>query len=226
MRKTLFTATVIAGLCSATMGTQALPPTPTAITECTNGYAPAFITATATVSTNFTGCPILEDEDLRKLVDRNLTGSEFAYPAVPGTCLSGIVTGGTVMTKNKTIQVTGTTESAQRFFPEALSVNPSRGGVFMIGATEDGIPFASGAAATIVSLEGVDSDFNLKLVLSDRFTLKLDEFPIRDTEDLEVVGSDKGKATGRLTGIAFVEQFPPDPIQNAQFDVEGQICIK
>ena len=68
---------------------------------------------------------------------------------------------GTVVTPEGAISVTGATESAQRFFPEAALVNPSNGGVFLNGVSAEGVPFASGAAATIVSLEGEDVPFKL-----------------------------------------------------------------
>jgi hypothetical protein len=220
MEKTILASTFFTGLCFAATGAHAQ----TAIADCPQGHEAAQIYVKATVSTNLDGCPLLEQKELRKLVDKNLSGTVFAYPLVPGTCVSGTITEGTIKTDEGTVNVSGTTESAQRFFPEALAVNPSGGGVFLAAFSQDNIPFASGAAATIVSVQGVDLD--LQLVLSDRFSLKLDSFPIIDTEDFEVVGAEGASATGRLTGIAEIYQFPPEAIDNAQFTVQGQICIK
>jgi hypothetical protein len=220
MNKALLSGTFFTGLWFAAASTYAQPPT--AITACPKGHDPVSIHVEATVSTNLAGCPLLENQELRKLVDKNLSGTTFAYPFVPYTCVSGTNLHGTI----GEIEVTGTTESAQRFFPEALAVNPSGGGLFLIGASQDGKAFASGAAATIVSVQGLNESFELQLLLSDRFTLNLDDYPIIDTEDFEVVGSEGASVTGRLTGIAEIYQFPGEAISNADFTVDGQICIK
>ena len=221
MKKIIRNTTIFAGLCVAAAGAHAQ----TAITDCPKGQEPAAINVEALVSTSLAGCPLLEQKKLRKLVDKNLPGTVFAYP-FPGTCLSGTVISGTVVTEQGTVEVSGTTESAQRFFPEALAVNPSQGGVFLSGVSQDGIPFVSGAAATIVSIQGVDAPLDLTLVLSDRFTIKFDSYPFIDTEDFEVVGADGASVTGRLTGIAQIFSDPSGPIVDAPFTVQGQICIK
>lgn len=222
MKKGTLTGAIFCGLVWAVTGANAQ----TLIAECPKGQKPAQINVQATVSTNLTGCPLLEEKDFRKLVDQYLVGTVFAYPAVPNTCLSGTIVGGSIVTAKKTYEVTGRTESAQRFFAEAGAIDPSGGGLFLSGVSQSGIPFASGAAATIVSMQGVNRPLDLQLVLSDRFSLNFNTFPITDTEDFEIVGAKGGSASGRLTGIANVFQFPPNAIADAEFTVQGEICLK
>ena len=224
MKKTVSTRALFAALCLATTAVSAQP-YPTTI-ACPEKYEKVQVQLQALVSTSSEGCPLLDDGELRKLVDKFLPGMTFAYPAVPGTCLSGTITGGVVVTEGGPISVTGTTESAQRFFPEALAVNPTNGGVFLNGVSADGIQFASGAAATIVSLQGTDAPFDLQLVVSDRFTVQFDGYPFRDTEDFEIVGAKGASVLGRLVGQAEIDQPPGQPIANARFIAQGEICIK
>jgi hypothetical protein len=213
MKQILATNLILAGLCIS--GTSAFAQ-PTFVSQCPKGHQPAVIDVTAKVSTS-AECPLLQDKHLRKLVDKNFYGTVFAWPAVPGTCLSGRDLEGSV----GSVAVTGgTTESAQRIFPEALAVNPGNGGLVLIGGSEDGVPFLSGAAATVVSLQGEGLD--LQLVLSDRFTVNLATGA--DTEDFEVVGANGASVTGRLAGQATIA--PGAPFDNVEFTVQGSICIK
>lgn len=221
MKRTIPLAAVFTWLCLTTAGASSQ----TVIEDCPNGRKPAVVDLEAIVSASPTGCPLLEQENLRKLVDKNMSGTEFAYP-FPGSCLSGVIIGGTIETKRGSIHVTGTTESAQRYFPEALAVSPSLGGVFLTGMSLDGIPFASGAAVTAVILKGVNQPLDLTLLMSDRFTIRLDSYPLIDTEDFEVVDAIGASITGRLTGIAQVFNSLSDPIEDAPFTVQGKICMK
>jgi hypothetical protein len=198
---------------------------PTVIDQCPKGYEPAYVEVDLFVSTNET-CPLLEDRELRKLVEKFGTGSTFAYPAVPGTCVSGTGLSGsiTLLQRGTIIEVEGYSESAQRLFVEAEAVGDS---LFISGINEDGKPFASGAAMTVVSLQGVDSDLNLDLVLADRFTIDYSTYPFLDTEDFSVAGS-KGDwaVAGRLSGSAQIFDVPPEPIRDAPFNVSGYLCLK
>lgn len=213
MKKLLLTNLISAGLCiSATAATAQ-----TVISQCPKGHDAVVVSVTAKVSTS-AECPLLQDKQLRKLVDKNFFGTAFAWPAVPGTCLSGRELSGFV----GPVEVTGTTESAQRLFPEAAAVNPGNGGLLLIGSSMDGLPFLSGAAATIVSLQGESLD--LRLVLSDRFTVNLVDGT--DTEDFEIIGADGASVTGRLKGQAAVNSPPGAPFENVEFTVQGPICIK
>lgn len=197
----------------------------TQISQCPKKYQPATLNLKALVSTNLTGCPLLEDKGLRKLVDKNMFGTVFAYPALPGTCVSGIIQEGSTIDRGKGPEaVTGFTESAQRFFPEGAAVYPSGGGVFLVGASQDGIPFASGAAATAVSLEAVAGKFKITVLASDRFTVN--GATGIDTEDFEVIGAKEGDAVGRLTGTAQITAPPPAPLFEAPFQVQGRVCLK
>jgi len=222
MNKTVLTNAIFAGLFFTTASAIAQPQPPTVIAECPKGHQATFVDVTASVSTS-PGCPLLNDKSLRKLVDKHFYGTAFAYPLVSGTCLSGRDLVGTVGGED----VTGTTESAQRLFPEAKAVNPDNGGLFLVGLSLDefqmpDMPFASGAAATVVSLQGESID--LQLVLSDRFTVNLATGV--DTEDFEVVGANGASVTGRLQGQAYVAAAPGQPLADVEFRVSGPICIK
>jgi hypothetical protein len=219
MEKVFLTKSIFAGLCLTAASAIAQP---TVISECPKKHLLTLVNVTASVSTSV-GCPLLTDKSLRKLVDKNFFGTAFAYPAVPGTCLSGVDLEGWVGSE----EVTGTTESAQRFFPEAGAVNPGNGSLFLAGNSfklpymEPEYPFLSGAAATVVSLQGESVD--LRLVLSDRFTVNLATG--QDTEDFEVVGADGVSVTGRLRGEALITAAPGEPFEDVPFKVSGTICI-
>lgn len=213
MKKVLSTKAILAGLCiSATTATAQ-----TVVSNCPKGHQLTPVDVTVKVSTS-AECPLLQDKQLRKLVDKNFFGTAFAWPAVPGTCVSGRDLSGFV----GSVPVTGTTESAQRLFPEALAINPGNGGLVITGGSADGLPFLSGSAATVVSVEG--ESLALKLVLSDRFTVNL--VSGLDTEDFEVIGADGASVTGRLTGQAVITSPPGEPFQNVDFTVQGAVCIK
>jgi hypothetical protein len=195
----------------------------TTINTCPTGYTPAVVNIQASVSTA-TNCPLLEDPELRKFIERYASGTTFAYPnpdpMVSGTCMSGEIVTGTITLPNQTpIAVRGRTESAQRFFPEAAALgNP---------LLMNGVTFVSGAAYTVVSLTGASSKFKLNLAFSDRFTVNYGVFPFRDTEDMLVVGSSGNfSVTGRLTGTAEIFTPPGMPIVNAPFTVAGSLCVK
>ena len=224
MKKSVSTSVLFVGLCFATANASAVTP----ITACPKRYQPATIDLTATVSTNLSGgCPLLDDKKLRKLVDKYAVGSVFVHPnqGPPYTCLSGTINDGTIELNDKTINVKGTTESAQRIFPEALAVNPSMFGVFLTGISYDSTFFASGAAVTIVSLKDKDANLDLQIVLDDRFTIDLSTFPYIDTEEFNVIGAKGASVKGRLTGIAEISAPPGEPILEAPFSVTGNICI-
>jgi hypothetical protein len=192
---------------------------------CPGNYKPVTLNISVLASTNLAGCPLLEERRLRRLVDRNFPGTVFAYP-IPGTCLSGVIVSGEMTTTEGTITLGGTTESAQRFFPEAAAINPARGGVFLSGVSEEGVPFVSGAAATIANLVSADKSTDIQLVLTDRFTIKLDSFPFIDVEDLEIVGAKGAAAKGRLAAVAQIFGDPSGPIVDALFSVQGEICLR
>ena len=223
MRKSLTTVLLCAGLGYATTGVHAQTP----ITGCPKDFQTAAVNVTALVSTNLTGCPLLLDKRLRNLINKfGAGGTVFAYPDPElFPCLSGTVNGRVSM-PNKTFNVTGSTESAQRFFPEALAVNPSGYGVFLTGLSDSDIRFASGAAMTVVSLKDISQNFTLDLVLSDRFTINLSAQPFVDNEDFDVVGTDKAAAVGRLTGVAEIYGNPFLPLTDVEFNINGKICLK
>ncbi len=197
----------------------------TPIDGCPNGFKSATIDVKITVSSNLTGCPLLEDRRLRRLVNRHGVGNIFAYPTIPGTCLSGTDLTGTITSYDGVVYVTGSSESAQRLFPEAAAINPELGGLFLTGNSENGA-FASGAAMTVVSLEGQNAPLNLQLVLSENFTIDFSVFPFVDTEDFLIVGANGANVIGHLVGQALISNVIGVPIIDAPFTVNGNICIK
>jgi len=208
-------------MCGASIGIYA-DGLPTIIDKCPKDFAPAVVDTTLQVSTSG-GCPLLEDKKLRKLVDKFGVGSVFAYPAVQGTCVSGENLVGTItMATGETINVEGYTESAQRLFSEADAIGNS---LFITGFSDTTHAlFASGAAMTVVSLKGVDSRFELDLVLGDRFTIDYTSYPSVDTEDFLVLGAAGDlSVTGRLKGSAEIYN---SPLTNEPFSVSGFICVK
>ncbi len=222
----------------------------TSIQTCPNNFQPAAVNISATVSTSENGCPLLEVNRLRRLVDRFFPCTTFAYPLPdpepgepppPIPCLSGTIDPGSAIAMNgEKIWIKGTTESAQRIFPEASEVNPFFDGLFLAGTTIDGISFLSGAAATLLHImedpdekdfdeEGSDEPpLELTLVLSDRFTVYPLDFgpPFTDIEDFEIMGAKGAGARGRLEGEAQIADPPGSPINMATFMVEGSFCIK
>lgn len=196
----------------------------TAINTCAPGYIPAVVDIQATVSTA-AGCPLLQDRELRRLVDKYATGYTFAHPAVPGSCMSGSVTSGTITLPNQApIPVSGRTESAQRYLPEAAALyGPAAVPLFINGGS-----FVSGAAMTVVSLRQSNSTPTLNLVLDDRFTINYGAgAPFPDTEDFLVVGSTGNfSVTGRLTGTTGINPNADGSIAPSQFSVAGTICVK
>lgn len=206
---------------------------PTVIDQCPGEFKSAEVNLTISVSANDTDCPLLKKKELRKLVDKFGVGSIFAYPAVPGTCLSGTGLNGSIVIhgdhdhdRDVSIEVTGGySESAQRLFPEAEALD-GNSPLFINGSTMGGIPFVSGSAMTVVSLTG-DDDFNMTLVLDDRFSINFSIYPFVDTEDFLIVGT-KGiyEAKGRLNGTAKILAPPPALLENVEFKIFGKICLK
>lgn len=193
--------------------------------KCPKKHVPAEINLTLEVSTRV-DCPLLEDKKFQKLLKKFTFGSVYAYPTIPETCVSGENLKGTVLLKGKRIQVDGNTESAQRIFPEAIRIGDS---LFVTGiSSKTNAPFASGAAITFVSVSGIDEHFDAELLLSDRFTLDFSSWPIINTEDFLVIGSngDLKQATGRLIGTAEIISPPPTPLDRVPFKITGTICVK
>ncbi len=197
----------------------------TPIEACPTGYQSATINVQLTVSTNLTGCPLLEKNKLRRRVNKHGVGNVFLYPSIAGTCVSGSNLTGTITSADGVIDIIGSSESAQRASVEAMEVNPTQGGMFLMGTSQNGA-FVSGAAMTVVSLEGVNEYFKLELVLSDRFTIDLSTFPFVNTEDFLVIGAMGARVKGRLAGTALISNQIGDPIVNAPFTIDGNICIK
>ena len=195
----------------------------TPIEVCPSGYRPAFVDVQAVVNT-VANCPLLEDPGLRSLVDSHAEGSHFAYPSVPGTCVSGRQLTGTVVVEGKQVhQVQGFSESAQRFFAEGVALGNA---ALVTGLSDTGKRFASGAALTFVSMQSTNSSLKLEVLMSDRFTIDYSVQPFVDTEDFVIVGHrGNARVAGRLTGVALVSAQPGQPIQSAPIRITGRICL-
>lgn len=194
---------------------------PTTINTCPPNLLPAVVNIQATVSTVVGACPLLDDPRLRSLVNQFASGTSFAHPVFPATCMSGVIGGGTLTIAGRApVEVRGHTESAQRLFPEAAALgNP----LFMSGVSS-----VSGAAITVVTLTEPDSKYLSDLVLSDRFTINYASTPpFRNTEDMLVVGAaGKFAALGQVAGTAMISNAPGEPIVGAPFTVSGTLCMK
>lgn len=199
--------------------------TPTSI-SCGNKAVTAYLSIQAEAWTSIddqyqSTCPLLEEKETRKLVDKFGGGTTFAHPVIPYTCLSGMVTGGMLQLENGSEIAIDTnashTESAQRLFPV-----PDGTGLF---ATSTYGTLQAGAAMTAIHLEGSDQaggdNYIFDLLLDDHFLITpLDG---KDTEDFLIVGS-KGdhKFSGRLTGRGQIISQQPLGIM---FEVTGTVCM-
>ena len=201
-------------------------PTPTSI-GCSPRAVSAYLSIQAEASTSLDdqfqpSCPLLEEKKSRKLVNKFGDGTMFAHPAIPGSCLSGTVTSGTLrLDDGSEIEIdpmASNTESAQRLFP----VPYDQGGVNLFAISTDGT-LQAGAAMTAVHLEGEDSEggsYKFDLLLDDHFLITPSG---EDTEDFLIVGS-KGdyKVSGRLTGKGqIMSQWP----LSIMFEVTGTVCL-
>lgn len=203
--------------------------TPTSI-GCSPKAVSAYLSVQAEASTSLDdqfqpSCPLLEEKEYRKLVDKFGDGTTFAHPAIPGSCVSGTVTSGTLrLDDGSEIEIDTTashTESAQRLFP----VPSDQGGVNLFATSTDGT-IQAGAAMTAVHLEGEDSEggsYKFNLLLDDHFLITPTG---EDTEDFLIVGSNGDyKVSGRLTGKGQIIPQPPFGI-GIMFEVTGTVCLK
>lgn len=208
---------------------------------CPSGWIPAvlLVYATATASS---GCPLLLDKEPRELINKFGVGTAFAYPAIPGTCLSGSLDA----TPPSTLTVGGVeyqldpelsySESAQRLFPvpdgqgfpigtdfDGSSVTYLGGSPNLLALDEANIPadLQAGAAMTVFHLEGTGGSFSLDLISDDHFLLNPDG---DDVEDFHVIGSaGDGLASGRFTGNGRTIRVSPLTIS---FEISGRVCLK
>ena len=206
------------------------PPLPTSI-GCSHKAISANLAIMAEAYTSIDdqfqpSCPLLEKKESRKLVDKFGGGTTFAHPLIPGTCLSGAVTSGTLQLDDgieiEIDTTTSYTESSQRLFP----VPADQGYVNLFATSEDGT-LQAGAAMTAVHLEGEDTDgksYKFDLLLDDHFLLTQSG---EDTEDFLIVGS-RGDytASGRLTGKGQIISQPPYGPLGIMFEVRGTLCLQ
>jgi len=173
------------------------------------------------------GCPLLEDEKLRKLVNKFAPQTTFAYPLFDqsygfSTCFTGMVTSGSLTlnySENNRPTLTiinGRTESAQRLFPVP-------GGSNVYAASTDG-SLQAGAAMTAVDLVVTGEDNKqqaLKLLIDDHFLVIPTNSAVTDTEDFNIVGSAGRLVSGRLRADGFITGAGP----TFELTVDGTICL-
>jgi len=202
-------------------------PAPTTI-GCGPKSVPAHLSIQAEASTSLNSqfqpvCPLLENKESRKLVNKFGSGTIFAHPAIPGTCLSGTVTSGAFQFNDGT-EITlnpaaSYTESAQRLLPV-----PSTQGNINLFATSADSTIQAGAAMTVMHLEGSDTDgtnYEFNILLDDHFLVTATG---EDTEDFLILGSDgENNISGRLAGKGQVVN--PWPLK-ILFNVTGTVCLK
>lgn len=205
------------------------PPPPTSI-GCSHKATSATLAFEAEAYTSIDdqfqpSCPLLEEKKSRRLVNKFGDGATFAHPFIPGTCLSGTVTSGTLQLDGETeitIDTTASyTESAQRLFP--VPVSQGQGSVGLFATSEDG-SLQAGAAMTAVHLESEDKNYKFDLLLDDHLLVTQSG---EDTEDFLIVGS-RGdyKASGRLTGKGQIISQPPTHPLGIMFKVSGTLCLE
>ena len=217
------TVLVFAALCASVPFAHAQQ-TPTVISECPKGSVPAQVAISMVVNST-PDCPLLETKSLRKLLGKSATGAVFAYPVVPGTCISGANLSGSITRLDTQVPmlVSGTVHSAQRLYAEAAAVgdNLSIAGVNLHG------PFATGAAMSVVSLTGVSEAFAMQIVTDDRFVVDYSSYPALNTEEFLILDSTGDRtATGRLTGVARIHALPGTPLTNETFNIGGFVCLR
>jgi hypothetical protein len=223
-----FRTTLALSIALTSFSAMANPPPPPTSIGCSKRAISANLAIQAVAYTSIDdqfqlSCPLLEEKESRKLVDKFGGGTTFAHPFIPGTCLSGAVTSGMLLLDDGTeIEIDTTasyTESSQRLFP----VPSDQGDVNLFATSEDGT-LQAGAAMTAVHLEGEDTNgdsYKFDLLLDDHFLLT--QFG-EDTEDFLIVGSSGDyKASGRLTGKGQIISQQPLGIM---FEVSGTLCLK
>lgn len=206
---------------------------------CPTGWTPATLLLNA-LAEGQNDCPLLDDPKLLKLVNKFGVGTTFAYPAIPGTCLSGTVSDGTLEIKGEPtihidIDAASYSQSAQRLFPvpngQGYPIGTGSPNLFAWSTDWDiqnELPpsLQAGAAMTVVHLEGTKNTggmVELDLVLDDHFLVS--GLTGADTEDFNVVGS-KGdyKVSGRLTGNGQIILDPSLLI--VDFAISGTVCLQ
>ena len=181
------------------------------------------------------GCPLLEDKELRKLVDKFAPQTTFAYPLIDQsyglrTCFTGVVTDGSLTlnysegNRPKLTITEGRTESAQRLFPVP-------GGSNVYAASTDGgqtgfspPSLQAGAAMTAVDLVVTGEDGKeqaLNLLIDDHFLVIPTESAVTDTEDFNIVGSAGRLVSGRLRADGIITGAGP----TFELTVDGTICL-
>jgi len=201
---------------------------------CVNGFVPATIDATLTVSSNPTSCPLLDNQDHLKKINKYFPGTEFAYPAIPGTCVSGTGLIGTIQIgNNSAYDINGFTESARRFSDNLIY--GSNIGLFSTGLVTNVAPtpqsFLAGGAVTLVHVERTNGgNFSADLFLDDQFTAYFPgggAVPL-DREGFAIMGAGGTlqDARGRLQGEGDLDPIQLPALSIPDFHVTGEFCVK
>ncbi len=204
------------------------------IIGCGKGATLALLSLTGSVSNTETFCPLLEDKESKKLVEKFGETTLFAFSiGIPYTCFSGEVSGFiTYPSSGSTQLVGGTALSAQRLFPVPMEQSPDDSGLGLAAASGD-TTLQAGTAMTGLSLTiGYDK---VSLLVDDHFLATPDsESPSGaiDTEDFRIAGSSGAlQISGHLAGrgsLAFAATPSGQPYVAAiDFDdISGFVCVK
>ena len=170
-------------------------------------------------------CPLLEDKELRKLVNKFGAGTTFAFPDtnyLEGySCLSSMELDGELLLENdldNPVALQGYSESGQRLFPVPDPGEPEGQTQDVFVTSADGT-LQGGAAMTAVHLKGEDGT-SFDVLLDDHFFIT----PFTgDTEDFIVVGS-RGdyEVSGRLSGQGVILSETPLIIDLV---ISGFVCL-
>ncbi|WAR45894.1 hypothetical protein [Methylomonas rapida] len=217
MKNLLTTALLFTGLIYGGSIVQAQ----TAPTGCPKGLQRASVNLTVSFSPRTDGsCPLLQDKQLRNLVNKYAVDKVFAYPAVPCVSSTNPVTG-TITVDGITYPVTGASQSGQVISGALAAVDPNNAGVLLTGLSSSNAPFATGVAMTVLTLTA--NNKNLRFVSNDRFAINPVE--LTDYEEFDLIALDGGSVVGQLTGTG---QINGDPFGNfeAEMTVTGTPCVK
>lgn len=166
-------------------------------------------------------CSLLEDTQLRKLVDKFAAGTTFAWPDIPGTCFSGSLAG-ELTDGTRHLSVSASATSAQRLFP----IPAAQGETGVSATSQDALPpydlpsLQAGAAMTALIM---DINGRTAAVLVDDHFLSTELGD--DTEDFFIVGAAGDlRLSGRLAGRGYL--VPSDDSLTIVFtNVSGNVCV-
>ena len=190
---------------------------------CPKNSSPASLILEGAVSSSGKECSLLQDKELRKLVDKFAAGTEFVWPIYPETCFSGELSGSLTYLDGSSDQVYASAASAQRLFP----IPSAQGGIGFFANSKDSLPpfglpsLRAGAAMT--ALDMTIGENTVVALVDDHFlSTELGD----DTEDFLIVGSAGDlRLSGRLVGRGFLIPEDDDSLTIVFTEVSGNVCV-